>query len=133
LLPAASSPADLSGIDEYAGAEMSLNEIPVASVAVVRGRQVVYLKAFGVRSQATREPMTVDTPVDLASLSKFLTALAAIELSRQGKIDLGASVTRYLPQLDEHYTRVKLRHLIRHTSGLTTSWFPAAGNRANST
>jgi hypothetical protein len=63
--------------------------------------------------------MTVDTPVDLASLSKSLTALAIIELARRGGVDLRASVTRYLPELGEHYTGVTLRQLIRHTSGLT--------------
>lgn len=111
--------ADLSRIDDYVRAEMSLNQIPGASVAVVRGREIVYLKAFGVRSAAAGEPMTVDTPVDLASLSKSLTALAVMDLQRRGEVDLRSPVTRYLPELGAHYSRVTVRHLIRHTSGLT--------------
>jgi CubicO group peptidase (beta-lactamase class C family) len=119
LLPVTGSGADLSRIDRYVRAEMSLNEIPGASVAVVRGNEVVYLQAFGVRSIATGEPMTVDTPVDLASLSKSFTALAVMDLAGRGRVDLATPVTRYLPELGEHYRRVTLRHLIRHTSGLT--------------
>ena len=63
--------------------------------------------------------MTADTPVDLASVSKSLTAIAVNQLSQQGTIDLDARVTKYLPELHTAFTRIGIRHLITHTSGLT--------------
>jgi CubicO group peptidase (beta-lactamase class C family) len=111
--------ADLSGIDGYLRAEMELNDLPGAAVAVWRKDDIIYAKGFGVRSTATGEPMTADTPVDHASVSKSLTAVAVNQLSRQGKIDLDAPVAKYLPELSGAFTRVRIRHLIRHTSVLT--------------
>jgi CubicO group peptidase (beta-lactamase class C family) len=116
---AASSAADVSAIDAYIQAEIALNDVPGAAVAVWRKGSVMYANGFGVRSTATNEPMTADTPVDLASLSKSLTAVAVSQLSRQGKIDPDAPVTKYLPELQGAFTRIRIRHLIRHTSGLT--------------
>jgi CubicO group peptidase (beta-lactamase class C family) len=118
-IPAAA--ADLSGIDDYVRAEMALNGIPGASVAVVRKGEIVYAKGLGVRSTATGEPMAADTPVDLASVSKPLTAFAIAEMARVGALELDAPVARYLPGLGGGFARLTVRHLLRHTSGLTRS------------
>src|SRR5688572_9257166 len=60
-----------------------------------------------------------DSDVDLASVSKSLTAVAVNHLSRQGKIDFEAPVTKYLSELTDEFTRIRIRHLVTHTSGLT--------------
>jgi CubicO group peptidase (beta-lactamase class C family) len=122
LLPAAVAvcfAADLSAIDRYLQEAIDLNEVPGASIAVWRRGDIIYAKGFGIRSSITGEPMTAETPVDLASVSKSLTAVAINHLSQQGKIDVDAPVTRYLPELRGSFNRVKIRHLLRHTSGLT--------------
>jgi CubicO group peptidase (beta-lactamase class C family) len=111
--------ADLSVIDRYIEMEMELNNVPGAAIAVWHKGEIKYAKGFGVRSTATKEAMTADTPVDLASVSKSLTAVAVNQLSRQGKIDLEAPVTKYIPELGSEFTRIRIRHLITHTSGLT--------------
>ena len=119
LFTSAAHGADLSVIDRYIRMEMELNGVPGAAIAVFLKGEVKYAKGFGVRSTVTNEPMTADTPVDLASVSKSLTAVAVNQLSRQGKIDLAAPVTKYLSELGAEFTRIRIRHLITHTSGLT--------------
>ena len=121
ILAIRASAADLSRIDAYVRLEMDLNGVPGASVAVVRKGEIVYAKGFGVRNTVTREAMTADTLVDLASVSKPLTASAIKKLERAGRIDRNAPVTEYLPEVGQGYSGVKVRHLLRHTSGLTRS------------
>jgi CubicO group peptidase (beta-lactamase class C family) len=105
-------------VEAYLREEMELNEIPGMSVAVVKSGEVVLLRAYGVRSLLTREPMTVDTPVDLASVSKSFTALGVARLLEQGGLELDAPVERYLPDFRAD-SRITVRHLLGQTSGLT--------------
>jgi len=112
--------ADLEG---YLRAEMELNHIPGLALAVVRDGRLAYTRAFGVRSLATGEPMTDQTPVELASVSKSFTALAVLDLERQGRLDLDLPVATYLPEFGagagDDRSRITVRHLLGHTSGLS--------------
>jgi CubicO group peptidase (beta-lactamase class C family) len=110
---------DSSVIDRYIRAEIERNDIPGASVAISRNGEIIYAAGFGVRSVVTGDLMTADTPVDLASVSKPLTAFAVKQLSLQRSVNSDAPVTRYLPELGQAFTSVRIRDLIRHASGLT--------------
>jgi CubicO group peptidase (beta-lactamase class C family) len=119
LVGVACSAADLSAVDRYVRTEFERVDVPGAAVAVWQDDGIAYAKGFGVRSAATGEPMTADTPVDLASVSKSLTAVAVKELTRQGRIDPAARVTEYLPELGGAFSGIRIRDLMKHTSGLT--------------
>lgn len=110
-------------IEEHVREEMRLNRIPGLALAVADSNGILYLKAFGVRDLATGEAMTEDTPVELASVSKSLTALAVLQLAEGGLLDLDDPVGRHLPLLqdgeDRAFRDVRVRHLMDHTSGLT--------------
>ena len=112
--------ADLHGIDRYIRAEMQLNEIPGVAVAIVRGNEAT-TKAYGLKSLASGEPMTPDTPVELASASKPFTALAVLQLVKAGKLNVELPAARYLPELSagdgSALERITVRHLLRQTSG----------------
>ncbi len=64
--------------------------------------------------------MTLDTIFDLASLTKPIsTATSVHKLASEGKIDLDAPVTKYLPAFAENgKDKITIRHLLLHTSGL---------------
>lgn len=124
LLFAQAPPAgnkEVHEIDRYIQGEIKLNQIPGLSMAIVRGRVVLSARAYGVGSLATGEPMTVDTPMELASLSKPFTALAVLQLARTGWLDLDRPVRLYLPEFcpreNEPCAQITARHLLRHTSG----------------
>ncbi|MEU3981776.1 serine hydrolase domain-containing protein [Streptomyces sp. NPDC026672] len=68
---------------------------------------------------AARVPVTVDTPFDLASLTKLFTAVAAVQQIERGTLGIDAYVGAHLPEYRaaaEH--RVTVRQLLTHTSGL---------------
>ncbi|AGS69215.1 serine hydrolase domain-containing protein [Streptomyces collinus] len=68
---------------------------------------------------AERVPVTVDTPFDLASLTKLFTAVAAVQQIERGTLGMDARVGAYLPEFTaaaEH--GITVRQLLTHTSGL---------------
>ena len=75
--------------------------------------------------QPEREPATVDTIYDLASLTKpIATATAAALLVADGKLGLNDPLERFVPELTQGaLRRATIRHLLNHTSGLP-AWRP---------
>ncbi len=117
-LAAPAAAPDWSGVDRYIRAEMELKEIPGLAIAVAREGAIVAVLAWGVRNLESGAPMTTATPVELASLSKPLTAMAVDQLRRAGKLDLDAPLARYLPEFASGWPGLTPRHLLRQTSGL---------------
>jgi CubicO group peptidase (beta-lactamase class C family) len=119
LVPCAAQPLP-APFDPYLRAEMELNHLPGLAAAIVR-RGEVLLGAYGLRDLSTGEPMTPATLVELASVSKPLTALAVARLEQEGLIRLDDPVRRYLPEFRVDHAdsdRITVRHLLEHTSGL---------------
>jgi uncharacterized protein YbbC (DUF1343 family)/CubicO group peptidase (beta-lactamase class C family) len=114
-------PEAVVAIDEAANGAVSRGEVPGAVIAVVRGSEVVFLKAYGLRSKEPQvRPMTVDTVFDLASLTKAVATAPSIHvLVEQGKIALAAPVARYLPSFGaKGKEAITVEQLLLHTSGL---------------
>jgi CubicO group peptidase (beta-lactamase class C family) len=66
-----------------------------------------------------RVPVTVDTPFDLASLTKLFTAVAAVQQIERGTLAVDARVGAYLPEFRAvAEAGVTVRQLLTHTSGL---------------
>lgn len=62
----------------------------------------------------------IDTPYDLASVTKPFVAMSALSLSGRGELDLSCPIARYLPELaDTHGGQQSLEHLLSHRGGLT--------------
>jgi CubicO group peptidase (beta-lactamase class C family) len=112
---------NFTSIDSYVAAQMDQQRIPGLALGIVQGEQIVHLKGFG-QADASGWPVTPQTPFILASVSKPITALAAMQLVEQGKIELDAPVQRYLPWFGvadpDASSHITVRHLLSHTSGL---------------
>ncbi|MEU3513796.1 serine hydrolase domain-containing protein [Streptomyces sp. NPDC006654] len=68
---------------------------------------------------ADRVPMTVDTPFDVASLTKLCTAVAAVQQLERGTLGIDARVGAYLPDFHAAAAHgITVRQLLTHTSGL---------------
>ncbi len=66
-----------------------------------------------------RVPVTLDTPFDLASLTKLFTTVAAVQQMERGTLGIDARVAAYVPELTAaDDAGLTLRHLLTHTSGL---------------
>jgi CubicO group peptidase (beta-lactamase class C family) len=109
--------------------------VPGISVAVIDGGKVVWAKAYGVRDLDSREPVTESTVFQAASISKPVSAMAALRLVEQNKLSLDGNVNDTLMSWkvpDNEFTndkKVTLRGLVTHRAGLTVSGF--AGYSAN--
>ena len=97
---------------------------PGAVVAVGRRDTVLFLHAFGRLDYERGAPVTERTVWDLASLTKVVgLTTAAMMLVDDGKLDVGAPVTRYVAEFAAGGDSVTVRHLLTHSSGLP-AWKP---------
>jgi CubicO group peptidase (beta-lactamase class C family) len=92
-------------------------------VMVARQGRVVYQRAAGFADREAQRPMREDQLFRFASLTKPMVAVAALRLADQGRLDLQAPVSRYLPyftpQLADGTLAVPtLAQLLSHTAGL---------------
>ena len=106
-------------IDRFVQAELALNSVPGLALAIVERGEIGLVRAYGIQSVESGQPLTVNTPMGLASLSKALTALAILRLEQEGRLERGAGATESLPGLTSaEWTGVTLNHLLQHRSGL---------------
>lgn len=114
-------PSGFAAIDAIMQEAVSNGNIPGGVVLVGHNSRIIYRKAFGSRSlEPTREPMTVDTIFDLASLTKCIaTTTAVMQLIQDGRVRLNAPVAAYLPEFAQNGKEdITVRELLTHYSGL---------------
>jgi uncharacterized protein YbbC (DUF1343 family)/CubicO group peptidase (beta-lactamase class C family) len=106
----------------HAAVEQSVREglIPGAVVVIGHDGKIVHRKAYGSRALGpAREPMTLDTVFDIASLTKVVaTTPALMKLFEQGKLRIDDPVTAYLPEFQGGKSDITVRDLMTHFSGL---------------
>ena len=111
---------DLPAIEAAVSTYLERNGAPGAVVAITDGPDVVLLRGFGETSEG--EPMTPETGVPVASLSKSFTALAVMQLVEEGRVDLDQPVVRYLDEFrlgDPRGAAITVRQLLEHRSGMS--------------
>jgi CubicO group peptidase (beta-lactamase class C family) len=114
--------AEIRDIDRFVTKTLeTLPELPSIGVAVVRdGKR--YARAYGYADVARRIPADADTGYYNGSNTKAYTAAVVAMLAQEGKIDLDAPVTKYLPELTFpppiDASQLTLRRLLSHTSGI---------------
>ena len=112
-----------SGIDRFVEAEMDAQRIPGLSLAVVRDDRIVHMRGFGDADQSGRA-VSPQTPFVIGSVAKSVTALAIMQLVEAGTVKLDAPVVQYIPWFrvadEEASAEITVRHLLNHTSGLST-------------
>ena len=121
--PDAKTPAALHLPAVDAAIQQSIHDaqIPGAVLLIGHNGQIIYRKAYGSRAlEPRREPMTIDTIFDLASLTKVVaTTPAVMQLVEQGKIRLNDPVSKYLPEFASNGKEdITVRQLLTHYSGL---------------
>jgi uncharacterized protein YbbC (DUF1343 family)/CubicO group peptidase (beta-lactamase class C family) len=122
------SPEKLAEMDAAIRLAIADGRLP-GGVLWVERNGASYHKAFGDRSlKPERSANAEDTIYDAASLTKVVaTTTAVMKLVEQGKIDVEAPVSQYLPQFSGGLKdTVKVRHLLTHTSG-NKSGIPLSG------
>src|SRR5687768_1362208 len=117
-----STTSTTSGLDSTLAQIFALDLAPGMSVAAVRDTQLIYAKGFGWADVEARRPVTPQTIFYIASTTKSFTGLAAVLLDEQGRLDLDAPLSRYLPtarlQSPLNPDSITLRSLLSHTHGI---------------
>ena len=116
------SAARLSRIDAVVEEAIAHGDLPGAVVLVGRGDRIVFRKAYGNRAVVpSREPMTVDTVFDVASLTKpIATATSVMILVERGRLALADPVARYIPDFAAgggDREKVTVAELLTHRAG----------------
>ena len=103
--------------------------VPGVSIAFFENRHIAWAKAYGYADVASKQPLTTDTLLQAASISKPLSAIAALRLVEKGRLDLDQDVNAVLrswripPNAFTAVQKVTLRRLLSHTAGLTVQGF----------
>ncbi|WP_303853763.1 class C beta-lactamase [Salinicola salarius] len=115
---AQSDGADIrEAVDPVIESLMRQQSIPGMAVAVIRPQGTQILN-YGVADRDGGTPVDDDTLFELGSISKTFTATLASLAAVQGKLDLDAPVSRYLPELEgSAFDEISGRNLGTHTTG----------------
>jgi CubicO group peptidase (beta-lactamase class C family) len=112
----------LADIDPVIEQALQTYKVPGLAVAAVVGDEVVLAKGYGFRDVEKKLPMTAETQMPIASMTKQFTVAALGTLVRQGKLDWDKPVREYLPdfRLNNEYATANAttRDLVTHRIGL---------------
>lgn len=134
MCAACDNTSDTSSIADVLEFGVRDGQVPGVIAIAATPDEIIYQGATGVRDVSTAEPMTVDTIVRIASMTKAITSVAIMQLVEQEKIRLDDPVGQFLPKFsdaqvldgfdadDKSILRpakspVTVRHLLTHTSG----------------
>ena len=123
-----------ASIDETLRSGIARRKIPAVVGMVASDTKTLYAGAFG-RRDASGAPVHVDSIFRIASMTKAITTVAALQLVEQRKVGLDEPVSKHLPEFEKIQvleafgpdgkpklrpvtTPPTLRHLLTHTSGL---------------
>lgn len=112
------SPQVRSEIEATVSKFMASTHVPGVSIAVVEKGKLLWATGFGWADAENNVPATEHTLFRLGSISKSLTAVAAMELVERGKLDLDAPVQRYCPAFPQKSAPITTRLVMGHLSGI---------------
>src|SRR5437868_8864241 len=95
------SAARLQRLTEHYQGYVDRGELPGAVLLIARGDKIAYLQAIGYQDREKKTPMKIDAIFRLASMTKPIVSVAAMMLVEEGKLDLLAPVSQYLPELKD--------------------------------
>lgn len=107
-----------AALDAAVKAEMEKQQAVGAAVGVIQHDQIIYLKGYGFADREKEIPVSDKTLFRWASVSKPLTAIAAMQLFEKGLLDLDANVRTYVPEFPDKGKPITVRQLLCHQSGI---------------
>jgi CubicO group peptidase (beta-lactamase class C family) len=118
LIGLTSSFVQADEIDDFLRAEMLERKIPGLQLAVVKNSKIVKTASYGLANIQDAVAVDDDTVFSINSVTKAFTGVAVMQLVEQGKLELAAKISKYLPDLPVEWNNVTVKQLLTHTSGL---------------
>jgi CubicO group peptidase (beta-lactamase class C family) len=136
----------LAQIDATLRTATNAKDVPGVAAMAATDKEILYEGVFGMRDLGQGPAMTRDTVFRIASMTKTITSVAAMQLVEQGKLKLNEPVTDIdpalsAPQVLEGFDasgapvlrpakrHITLRHLLTHTAGFTYEFWDANTQR----
>lgn len=91
---------------------------PGCTIGIVQGDSLIYTKSYGMANLENAIPISPETVFDMGSVSKQFTAWSILLLAKQGKLKLDDDIRMYLPWFPDLKSKITIRHLLNHTSGI---------------
>ncbi len=107
-----------AAVDQAMRAEMESQKVTGLAIGVIQNGRIVYVKGYGMADEKNRIPVTERTLFRWASISKTLTAVAAMQLFEKKQLDLQADIRDYVPEFPNKGTPITARQLLSHQSGI---------------
>jgi CubicO group peptidase (beta-lactamase class C family) len=105
-------------IDDVVKGWIEKQNVPAASVAVIKDGALVKAEGYGFADVEHRVPARPDTVYKIGSVSKQFIATGIMLLVQDGKLAVGDKVSKYLQGTPATWEPITLRHLLTHTSGI---------------
>lgn len=127
----------VEGVSFTIAERMAHHRVPGVSLAVLKGYEIEWVGAYGVRDVATGDPVTPETLFQAGSISKPIAAAAALALADAGALTLDREVNAFLTSWslpENDLTRqepVTLERILAHRGGLTVHGFWGYPNGAS--
>ena len=112
-----------TAVDSVLDARVAMDRFSGA-VLIAQGDQILYQRAVGVANREQGTAMTLDTRLEIASMTKLLTRIAVWQLVQAGKLSLSDTVGKFLPGYPNAVVRsqVTVEQLLAHRSGIGSFW-----------
>ena len=110
----------LEAVDVFVERRMREVKIPGLALAVTDRQQMLKSATFGYADLAAGQPVRPDTMFEIGSIGKSFTNIALLQLRDEGRLDLVAPVSAYLPwfEVQSDFGPITTHHLMTHTAGL---------------
>jgi CubicO group peptidase (beta-lactamase class C family) len=114
--------AAVAAIDDAVWTEIERARQPGLTLGLTDRDRTLLIRTYGFANLASRQPVTPETLFEIGSIGKTFTAVATLQLVDEGRIDLHAPVTCYLPWFavpqPAGHAPITVAHLLSHTSGI---------------
>jgi CubicO group peptidase (beta-lactamase class C family) len=121
-LGSASKPPGNHSLNKFIGEYMKDHHVPGLAFAIIGYEGVRFSKAYGRADVENDKPMSVHSLMNIASISKTVTATAVMQLWERGQVSLEEDISVYLPVSirNPHFPEipVTIRQLLTHTSSI---------------
>src|SRR5436190_2509740 len=108
-------------LDEYIAGHIAEIGVPGMTLALADRNGLLRSSQYGFADVKAGIKVSPQTLFEIGSISKSFVAMAVLQLSEEGKLDLHKPVTNYLPwlKIESKFSRFTTHHLLSHTSGLS--------------
>jgi serine beta-lactamase-like protein LACTB, mitochondrial len=110
--------SEIASVDTAIAQEMLSQAAIGVALGIIRDGQIVYLKGYGLADREKNVPVSTNTMFRWASISKSVTAVAAMQLVAAGRLNLDDDIRKHVPEFPDKGAIITVGQLLRHQGGI---------------